>query len=377
MKHDPGARFVILMALAWELACGGGKETEASNPVPPPPPAAACDPAPASPQITSARDAVFGVKGDGVADDTAALQKAVDAVAGTGGTLRIPSGTYLVNARLSIVVKGAMTLAMDAGAVLKAIPTSAGNYKILAVQNASNVIIKGGTLQGDFGTPSTHQGTDGEWGLGLAISGSRQVTVTGVTARDCWGDGFNLGDGSTNVLICGCTADHNRRSGLTLTDASAVTIQDSAFMNTGGTLPELGLNLEPNPGESVSSVLVTACTFTGNAGGGIGSGVALVNTGQASVTSVRFDANLLSGNGFHAINPNPRSGLEISNCSAHTVTSNTIKDNHGNGLLMRDEATGMTVTGNVITGNSGHGLWDLGNRNTVSGNAVSGNGLIP
>ena len=37
----------------------------------------------------------FGAKGDGVAKDTAAIQRAVDACAKDGGRVVVPSGTYL------------------------------------------------------------------------------------------------------------------------------------------------------------------------------------------------------------------------------------------------------------------------------------------
>lgn len=44
----------------------------------------------------------FGVKADGVTDDTSAIQKALDAAAKTGMTLRLPAGTYLVAGSLTI-----------------------------------------------------------------------------------------------------------------------------------------------------------------------------------------------------------------------------------------------------------------------------------
>lgn len=43
----------------------------------------------------------FGAKGDGVADDTAAIQAAIDAGA-TGGYVRAPAGTYLLSASLQL-----------------------------------------------------------------------------------------------------------------------------------------------------------------------------------------------------------------------------------------------------------------------------------
>src|SRR5579859_3966708 len=62
----------------------------------------------------SVRD--FGAVGDGVALDTAAIQKALDNVAGGGGgTVRVPAGNYVTG---SLVMKSHTTLHLDAGASL-------------------------------------------------------------------------------------------------------------------------------------------------------------------------------------------------------------------------------------------------------------------
>lgn len=66
---------------------------------------------------TSVKD--FGAKGDGVTDDTAAIQAGIDALmgltgTGTGGTLYFPRGTYLVSGQLVIRNNGLANNAIQA-----------------------------------------------------------------------------------------------------------------------------------------------------------------------------------------------------------------------------------------------------------------------
>lgn len=49
--------------------------------------------------VLNARD--YGASGDGIADDTAAIQSAIDA-AGTGGTVRLPAGKYRITSGLTV-----------------------------------------------------------------------------------------------------------------------------------------------------------------------------------------------------------------------------------------------------------------------------------
>ena len=54
------------------------------------------------PTATSIDAASFGVKADGTSDDTAAIQKALDAAGQQGGVVRLPAGKYLVAGSLKI-----------------------------------------------------------------------------------------------------------------------------------------------------------------------------------------------------------------------------------------------------------------------------------
>ncbi len=335
-----------------------------------------CAPAPTSPLVVSVK--TYGAKGDGVTDDTAAIQAAIEVVAGTGGTLLVPDGTYMINAILNsnkgLILRSNMTFRMSSGAVLKAITNGSGGYAILYLPRVTNVNVIGGTLEGDR---STHTGTLGESGMGITVATSQNVYIEGVTAKECWGDGFYIGGTNcTNITLCNVVADHNRRQGLSVVYADGVIVRNSTFKNTQGTLPEAGIDIEPNAGETVANMQILGCTFTNNSGGGIQNGVAIGNRGISFIRNVVIDGNVMVGNGFNAANGQTGGGgIEISNTAGHRVTNNVMRDNKNWGLRMRDEADSNTVTGNTITGTQGDGIYldPTITGYTITNNTVTGN----
>lgn len=373
-----------------------------------------CAPAPTSSQVLNVLDAAYGAKGNGVADDTAAIQRAINAV-GAGGTVYIPNGTYLINpiaiptgGNHGLALKSNMTLKLSSGAILKAIPNAATTYAIVMVQNVTGVNIVGGTIQGDR---ATHTGTTGEWGMGISLIGAHQTTVEGVTAKDCWGDGFYVSGESTDITMCNVIADHNRRLGLGITSVDGMVVRNSSFINTAGTAPEAGIDLEPNVGETVANLLITGCTLSNNAGNGFEGGVPIANTGLAFMHDVVFDRNTLNANGVNPEDGSIRNGILLSNSDGTKITNNLITNTTGRGMLLRDKAThtlisGNTisgtimipgnsfwtgggiylgvcgyssVTGNIVRNNAGFGIQQAVADSTVviSGNTVTGNGLTP
>lgn len=342
---------------------------------PPTPPPTNCAPPPTSSKSVSVKDAPYNAKGDGVANDTVALQNAVNAIAGTGGTVVVPSGTYMVDALTSVYLQSNMTLSLSSGATLRAIANGSADYSILRISGASNVNVVGGTLLGDR---SFHTGTGGEQGMGLRIYGNSQhIAVSGVTAKECWGDGFMIADAS-DVSLCSVTADHNRRQGLSITGGSGILIKNSTFSNSKGTIPEDGIDIEPNRGQTVSNVVITGCVFINNAGDGIENGVPGSYTGLAFIFNVVIDGNTMSGNGVGTLHAGPRSGIEVSNTGGHVIKNNTIKNNAGYGIYMRNGVTGTTVSDNVVTGNTLNGILEyLSPGNTLTNNSLSGNGVPP
>ena len=249
-----------------------------------------CVTAPKSPLVVNVRDK--GAKGDGRTDDTEAIQAAIDEVGGTGGTVLVPDGTYMVDAvkkkqRLSL--KSDMTLKLAKDAVLKAIPNDSRKYAVLSISDVSDVTVVGGTLEGDR---TEHKGKAGEAGMGIRIdNGAKRVTISGVTSRKMWGDGFYV-EGAKDTKFCGVIADNNRRQGLSIVEADGVLVTDSVFRNTHGTRPSAGIDLEPDHAEQkIVNVRIQNSKFIDNAGPGIE-----IAGKRGAVAKVELARNMFRGN---------------------------------------------------------------------------------
>jgi len=100
----------------------------------------------------------FGTIGDGVADDTAAIQAALNSIPATGGMLYLPPGTYKTTSTLTLLGKSNVTV-FGAGMGASVINASAvtGNLMVLGYNpgsspplpaTLSNVTLRGFTLYG-------------------------------------------------------------------------------------------------------------------------------------------------------------------------------------------------------------------------------------
>ena len=249
-----------------------------------------CAKPPASSVVVNVKNT--GAKGDGSTDDTAAIQRAIDAVAGKGGTVLAPDGRYMVDAVTGkrLKLKGKMTLKLSAATTLKVIANGATKYSVLTIADASDVTVVGGTLEGER---YEHQGKTGEYGMGIRIGpGAAHITVSGLTSKNMWGDGFFV-EGATSVTFCSVVADHNRRQGLSVTEADGLVVTNSVFSNTSGTGPSAGIDLEPwKDSQKISNVRIVASKFLHNAGGGI---LVLGKKGTNNISSVEITGNLFRG----------------------------------------------------------------------------------
>lgn len=182
--------------------------------------------------------------------------------------LYIPAGEYHINPAANpgftagIMLRDNQSLIMDPNAKLYAMQNNSENYRIIYVSSRENVYISGGKLIGAKG--------GGEYGHGIEIVGCTNVNIRNVEVSNCHGDGIYLGlsNGkySTGVTLTDCSLHHNKRSNLSITEASNVTINNCDFNYAGGFAPHCGIDIEPNHGQTCSNIKISNSRFKGNRG---------------------------------------------------------------------------------------------------------------
>ena len=322
-------------------------------------------PAPTTDFVADVTNAAYGAKGDGKTDNTAAIQKAINAAAAAGGGIvDIPAGVYMVDAvNNRLHLKSNVILRLDDDAVLKAFPTDKSSYDIIRLRNVDNAHIIGGTLEGDR---ADHLGIGGEGGHGIRLMAATNAVIEGVTARGMWGDGIYLGKDATfptqneNIMIHNVTLDNNLRQGLTITHAKGVKVLDSEFTNNNGTEPKSGFCIEPNAGQNVSNVEVRGNLFSGN---NIGFLVANNKEGTR-VTNVVFEDNVLRDN--------PRDAIIMRGLEDSKVANN---------LIYQDPDAYHTTSGGIRLYDGENKADNPNPRNTnnveISNNTLYGGFIIP
>lgn len=352
-----------------------------------PTPQAAADgaPAPASRLVVNVKAAGYGARGNGHTDDTLAIQMAVRAVAGSGGTVVVPAGVYLIN---PVAQEGAgirlgsdMTLRLEPGAVLKALPTATSRHVMLLVREVQNVTIQGGTLVGNR-NQNTITDLD-ENGMGVEITHSGHVILEGLVIKDFWADGVYVTGNAQDVTLCRVVASQNRRNGMSVVSVDGMLVQGCTFDHAIGSMEKghfvngSGVDLEPNPGQTVANVRFLGCTMAANPSVGLGVGVPMANTGRAFITHVLVDGNTFTGNGFHS----GAAGIAMSNTVGHQISNNTVTGSTGDGIYLRNAANQILVTGNTVAGtrgvpkpgDAGNGIMlYLTEGNIIKGNTVTG-----
>ena len=229
-------------------------------------------------------------------DSTKALRAAL---ASKAGTIIVPNmkADWIVD---PIKVPSNKKIIFKNGVVVRA---KKGSFKgrkdsLFDIDKQKNVVLKGeGKVtfimnKKDYANPALY--THAEWRHTINIYNSNNVEVDNLTLLSSGGDGVYVGSmNCQNVRLTNLICDDHYRQGFSITGVKNLYVKNCKFLNTGGTAPQAGLDLEPNykGGVGLQNIVFENCEFSGNRMAGI-----YLSNNSHVATTVTFRNCLIKNN---------------------------------------------------------------------------------
>lgn len=308
----------------------------------------------------------YGAVGDGVHDDTAAINACFAAAT----NVFFPSGTYLVDAHHAgfgheteggLKPKSNSVITLAADAVIKCSTSSTDFYNILHFYNVSNVIVQGGKIVGDKATHVQISQPTYEFGHGVGIQNSTNIVVRDMEISDCIGDGVILNvSGNADITLDNLTIHDCRRQGVSLTSGDGVVISNCKIYDISGTNPQSGIDIEPDGNKSVTNVVIDGCNIRDT----VGASVIVTNVSnvidQIHINGCLLDHALFLGGTNVTMDGSKASKVSVKSEKAPMISACSIEEivvSGGNSSFVGCNFTPsgkerfLTITSDVVSGN--------------------------
>lgn len=219
-------------------------------------------------EVVSVRDDPYFAVGDGVTDDTSAIQDALDSGA---KYVEFPAGyTFLVrdasDTLAGIVLDCPSNITLSGGGTIKLGAHTTQAHRILQLNGVSNVDIRGIKLDGNR---VQQTGASDEQSHGVFMTGSTHVRIQDCEVKNMMGDGIYVGGsanpGTQNVLIEGNTFDNNFRQCISIVRGQYIRVIGNHLSGTTGSNPGAGVDLEANTsGDTLRQITISGNHIRGN-----------------------------------------------------------------------------------------------------------------
>ena len=347
----------------------------------------------------------FGAVGNGVADDTAALNAALTSASSLRRPLAINGGTYKTTGPLN--VSSNTTIVGAASAAILYTNQTCG-FKLDTV---SDVSISGLIIDGQANTSYVvNTGNP----FGIYINAGINVRIYDNEIKRCYRIGVSVGQtvSSNRVWIqnnfihdIGYAADSiaNYGNGVAVVFGSNIWIENNHIANIYGTG---AINIEPNTGsDDCSNIYILNNRIESTTSGAHGIQFYLGVPKVATFNNIIIAENILSGVAGNAIRVNRSGNVKIVNNFAqdnlitvvnnngsealidnnlcnkiaangygfNKVTNNTVTDSNAVGIYVEDDGTtgAMTIVANNFVKNpSSHGIQTRGRNFQITGNQI-------
>ncbi|MCE2615610.1 MAG: right-handed parallel beta-helix repeat-containing protein [Phocaeicola sp.] len=251
----------------------------------------------------------------------------------------IESGNYPVSVntatRNCIIVNNNTDIKLDGTIKLK--PNNLDSYNIIQVSGNNINIFGTGSIIGD---KHTHTGKTGEWGMGINIANGNNISISGLTIKECWGDCIYIGKKSRNIKIHDCKIDNGRRQGISITSGNSIIISNCNITNVKGTAPEYAIDIEPNKNDTIDNVILDNINVKDCIGG-------LLAYGKASKAKIR---NIIIKN--CNTSAQEKYPILLMECEKVNINNCTINITNEKDAIRSENINKIVITNNTIIKNN-------------------------